>query len=128
MFVLVNGKLRVMAKKPYETWGMSFVDVNDSGVILAQNTYDYGANLGGAYVVYRDGVGSFWRKRYTLTTDFVPWRPTPINNRGEIIGIAHKLGVADGKLFIATPVPEPASMTAFALGLAAIVSRRKRRT
>jgi len=126
MFVLVGGKLQVMAPERYKTYGLSVVDVNDNGMILARNMYDSGVNLGEAFVIYRDGVGQFWQDSYTLNTTYVPWRPTAINNRGEIIGIAHASGIEDSKLFIATPVPEPASLAALALGLSWVTVRRRR--
>jgi hypothetical protein len=61
----------------------------------------------------------------TYTLKFNSLSPYIYDNSGNITGIDDRTTLLDDIQMTVTPVPEPASLTALALGLAAIVRRRK---
>lgn len=98
--------------------------LNDLGDLVGNHTLSN--NQTRAYL-YEAGVGLV----DDLNDDIDPslgWNlssATDINNHGQIIGTGYKNGQMRG--FLLTPVPEPATMATFGLGIAALIARRRKK-
>ncbi len=104
------------------------IDVNDSGMIVGYVArFDTAPSFGGAAVMWHNG------SIFDLNTLIAPgsgWRllsAEGINDQGQIVGFGTFGGQT--RAFVLTPVPEPASIVAFATGgfLVAIFRRNRGR-
>ncbi|MDZ5460515.1 DUF3466 family protein [Azohydromonas lata] len=130
--VLLYSHGAVQAIEPiYAGGSLSSYDINERGWIVGGlNQPIGGGSLQGNAYLYRDGTVHNLNDLLTpaARSDWQLIFATGINERGQVVGVGLTNGRAVG--FIATPVPEPASVTLMLAGLmtVAFAARAGRRT
>jgi hypothetical protein len=105
-------------------YGISFPErINDSRTIIGQSG-EFGSNGARKPTLWTGGQVYDFNSLCNLSAGDSIKSLIDINNRGQVIGYGKFNGVEG--TFIATPVPEPATLAALSLGAAVLLRRRRK--